>query len=73
MVTAPRVTVSPGRVSSQLPPCSAATSTITAPGGIASTISAVSRIGAFLPGTAAVAITTSLAATTFSIVSRWRR
>ena len=42
--------VSPGRVSSQLPPRSAAISTITEPGAMALTISAVIRIGAFLAG-----------------------
>ena len=40
---------------------------------MAATISAVIRIGAFLPGTAAVVITTSFSATTLSINSRWRR
>ena len=49
-----------GRVSSQLPPCSAARSTITEPGGMPRTISPVTRPGAFLPGTAAVVMTTSL-------------
>ena len=43
-------TVSPGRVSSQLPPRSAAISTITDPGAMRATISRVIRIGAFLPG-----------------------
>ena len=39
------------RVSSQLPPRSAARSTSTEPGAIPSTISRVTRIGAFFPGT----------------------
>ncbi len=45
---------------------------MTDPGAIASTISVVIRIGARLPGISAVVMTTSLAATTFSIISRWR-
>ena len=53
-------TISSGRVSSQLPPRSAARSTTTEPGCIASTISVVIRIGARLPGISAVVMTTSL-------------
>ena len=60
-------------MTSQLPPCSAATSTTTEPGGIPSTISAVISTGAFFPGTAAVAITTSQPAMTLAIISRCRR
>ena len=45
------------RDSSQLPPWSAARSTITEPGRIPSTIAAVSSSGARLPGTRAVVIT----------------
>ena len=37
------------------------------------TISAVMSVGALLPGTAAVVMTTSLSATTWAITSRWRR
>ena len=54
MVTPCRVTTLPGSVSSQLPPCSAARSTITLPGFIERTISAVMSLGAGLPGINAV-------------------
>ncbi len=64
--------ISPGRVSSQLPPVSAARSTITEPARIRRTISAVTRMGALRPGMAAVVITTSEAATRSPISSRWR-
>ena len=50
IVTPLWTTVSSGLVSSQLPPRSAARSTTTDPGCIASTISVVIRIGARLPG-----------------------
>ena len=50
---------SPGRVSSQLPPVSAARSTITEPARIARTASAVISFGAGRPGIAAVVITAS--------------
>ena len=50
----------PALVNSQLPPRSAARSTITEPGAILATISAVTRTGDFLPGMAAVVITASL-------------
>ena len=62
--------VSPGSEASQFPPVSAARSTITDPGGMASTISLVIRMGAFFPGTAAVVITASLADITRAISSR---
>jgi hypothetical protein len=39
---------------------------------MASTISVVNRMGARFPGIRAVVMTTSLAATTLSIISRWR-
>ena len=65
IVTPLWTTISSGLVSSQLPPRSAARSTITDPGAIASTISVVTRIGARLPGISAVVMTTSLPATTF--------
>ena len=71
-LTPPTSTVLPGRLGSTLPPCSAARSTTTEPGLMASTISAVIRTGALAPCTWAVVITTSLAATVFSISSRWR-
>ena len=50
IVTPLWTTISSGRVSSQLPPRSAARSTTTEPGAIASTISVVTRIGARLAG-----------------------
>src|SRR5712691_7776518 len=49
----------PGWVSSQLPPVSAARSTMTAPGFIPCTAAAVISTGAFLPGIAAVEMTMS--------------
>ena len=52
-------TSSPGSVSSQLPPVSAARSTITEPGRIARTAAAVTSFGAGRPGIAAVVMTTS--------------
>ena len=67
------VTTSSPLVSAQLPPRSAARSTTTDPGAMPATISAVTRMGAVLPGTRAVVMTTSLPATTRVIVSRWRR
>ena len=60
-------------LSSQLPPLSAARSTMTLPGAIARTISAVTRTGALRPGMAAVVITASAAATSAPMSSRWRR
>ena len=72
-VTSWRVTVSPGELASQLPPCSAARSTITEPGRIPASISSVTSTGAFLPGTAAALMTMSLSATTFASSSRCRR
>ena len=45
---------------------------MTEPGAIASTISVVRSIGAGFPGISAVVMTTSLAATTLSIISRCR-
>ena len=79
MLTGPKMlmplwtTVWPGRVSSQLPPRSAAISTITDPGCSALAISAVTSIGDFCPGTAAVVITTSCSRMTSVSSSRWRR
>src|SRR5690606_12111764 len=60
------MTVSPARVSSQLPPVSAARSTITAPGIIVRTAAAEIILGAGRPGIAAVLITTSDTAISFS-------
>ena len=65
-------TVSPGLVSAQLPPVSAAMSTITAPGRMPATIASVTILGAGRPGTAAVVITKSTAATCSPSVSRSR-
>ena len=59
IVTSRSSVISPGVVSSQLPPVSAATSTITEPGRIASTADAGISRGAGLPGTSAVVITAS--------------
>src|SRR5450756_2112617 len=63
MVTPYRTTASPGTVNSQLPPCSPAMSTITLPGFMLCTISAVISLGAGLPGISAVVMmmSTSLA------------
>src|ERR1700728_518386 len=52
-------TVWPGSVSSQLPPDSPAKSTITEPGFMPRTASAVTNLGAGRPGTSAVVMTTS--------------
>ena len=65
-------TVSPGRDSSQLPPPSAARSTMTAPGFIDRTISAVMSLGANTPPISAVVITTSDCAHCAARSSRWR-
>src|SRR5205807_6974150 len=59
IATPPCITWVPAWVSSQFPPDSAARSTITDPGRIPSTAARVTRIGARLPGLAAVEITTS--------------
>ncbi len=60
---------SPGTVSSQLPPVSAAISTITEPGCILATVSAMISFGAARPGTSAVVMTTSERAARLAIVS----
>src|SRR5688500_14473112 len=63
-IVTPSFTVTvPGAVSSQFPPVSAAMSTTTEPGRMARTISALTSLGAGRPGTAAVVITMSAAAT----------
>jgi len=70
MTTAPPTMTSwPATVPSTLPPPSAAMSTTTAPGFMASTIARVMMTGAFLPGTAAVVISTSALATAFASFS----
>ena len=56
------ITVSPAFVSSQLPPCSAAMSTITDPARMRSTAAFEMMTGALRPGTEAVEITASAAA-----------
>src|SRR5437899_1143613 len=58
MVTSCATTISPGRVSSQFPPRSAAKSTMTEPGAIVATISAVTSTGGRRPGTTAAVMTT---------------
>ena len=58
-------------VSSQLPPDSAAMSTMMAPYFMRPTMSRVMITGAFLPGIAAVVITTSAAATALASFSAW--
>ncbi len=55
------VTISSGTVSAQLPPASAAISTMTLPGRIAATAASLMRTGARRPGTSAVVMTTSFA------------
>jgi hypothetical protein len=65
------VYVSPGFVSSQLPPASAARSTITEPGFISATALAGISFGAGRPGTSAVVtITSDLPICTLK-ASRW--
>ena len=71
-VTPPTSTTSPGRVSSQLPPVSAARSTITEPGRIRSTAEAGISRGAGRPGIAAVVITMSKSGIRSSSASCWR-
>ena len=63
---------SPGCVSSQLPPPNAARSTITEPGRICSTISAVISLGEGRPGMAAVVtmMSTLLACSRYSSAAR---
>ena len=73
IVTPSFATTWPGSVTSTLPPVSAAMSTITEPGFIARTISALTSFGAGRPGTAAVVIRMSAAATRSASSSCWRR
>ncbi len=73
MVTPLSVTwLSPGRVSSQFPPPEAAMSTITDPGFMDSTISAVINLGEGFPGMAAVVMmmSTSRAWAAYSSAAR---
>ena len=56
MVTPWRTTASPGTVSSQSPPCAPAMSTMTLPGFIVATISALISLGAGRPGMSAVVV-----------------
>ena len=70
IVTLCTTTVSSACVSSQLPPRSAARSTITLPGFIMVTASAVISSGDCRPGIAAVVITTSLSEANSAISSR---
>ena len=63
-------TISPGRVNSQLPPPSAAISTMTEPDFISAIISASINTGAGRPGMAAVVITKSASLTALCIVCR---
>ena len=71
MVTPLTTTFSPGLVASQLPPCSAARSTITEPSFIEATMSFVMRIGARFPGMSAVVtmMSTSFACAAKSAIS----
>ncbi len=71
MVTPCLTTAWPGSVSSQLPPCSAAMSTITLPGFMLLTISAVISRGAGLPGISAVVMMMSASFACFAYISRW--
>ncbi len=71
MVTPCRTTASPGTVSSQLPPCSPAMSTITLPGFMLFTMSAVISLGAGLPGMSAVVMMMSTSLACLAYMSRW--
>src|ERR1700674_362867 len=73
MVTPATSTSLPAWVSSTLPPVSAARSTMTEPGRMPCTISAVTNTGARRPGMAAVVMTTSDLATCSPISSRCLR
>src|SRR5207253_8392518 len=73
MTTPSRRTSAPGSVTSQFPPVSAARSTITEPGFMPRTASLVIRIGARLPGIAAVVITTSASFTCCAMKASSRR
>ena len=70
MVTPCLTTALPGSVNSQLPPCSAAMSTITLPGFMLCTISAVISLGAGLPGISAVVMMMSHSLACLAYISR---
>ena len=70
ILTPPSTTVSPAFVSSQLPPDSPARSTITEPGCMPRTASAVIRSGAGRPGIWAVVMITSCRAAASASASR---
>ena len=71
MLTSCLTAITPGSVSSQFPPCSAARSTITEPGFMDLTMSAVISLGAGLPGMSAVVMmmSTSLACSANNSIS----
>ena len=71
IVTPCCTTALPGSVSSQLPPCSPAMSTITLPGFMVLTISAVISLGAGLPGMSAVVMMMSTSLACLAYMSRW--
>ena len=71
IVTPWRTTTSPGTVSSQLPPCSAARSTMTLPRFIVSTMPAVISRGAGRPGISAVVTMMSTSIAWRAKSSRW--
>ena len=71
IVTPCLTTASPGTVSSQLPPCSPAMSTMTLPGFMLCTISAVMSLGAGLPGIRAVVMMMSASLACLAYISRW--
>ena len=71
MIVTPCLTTAlPGSVSSQLPPCSPAMSTITLPGFIDLTISALISFGAGLPGISAVVMMMSTSFACLAYISR---
>ena len=70
MVTPCLTTACPGSVSSQLPPCSAAMSTMTLPGFMLLTISAVMSFGAGLPRIRAVVMMMSASWACLAYISR---
>jgi len=71
IVTPCFTTALPGSVSSQLPPCSAAMSTMTLPDFMLCTISAVISRGAGLPGISAVVMMMSTSLACLAYISRW--
>ncbi len=71
MIVTPFLTTTlPGSVSSQLPPCSEAKSTMTLPGFIERTMSAVISLGAGRPGMSAVVMMMSTSFACLAKVSR---